>query len=219
VKRPFGKRVLEWGLEQFRLAETQKYAHVTFFYNGGYRQPLDPAKEAYVLIPSDKVQSYAQAPNMKAKEIGQKARELILSRRFQYGLINFANADMVGHTGNLAAAMQAVEAVDQALAGIVEAITQAGGTLLITADHGNADEMIGFNPKTGKREPHTRHTLNPVPVVLFDPAYQPGAYRFRAPNPERPNTLSMLAATNSILLGRVPDSDLDDPLFDLNGSR
>jgi 2,3-bisphosphoglycerate-independent phosphoglycerate mutase len=219
VKNPFGKRVLNWGLEQFRLAETQKYAHVTFFYNGGYRQPLDPAHEEYVLIPSDKVRSYAEAPTMKAAEIGKKARDLILSRRFHFGLINFANADMVGHTGDLGAAIRAVEAVDQALAGIVDAIGQAGGTLLITADHGNADEMIGFNPKTGKREPHTRHTLNPVPVVLFDPAFRPGDYALKAPNPDRPNTLSMLAATNAILLGRTPDSDLDDPLFDLNGSR
>jgi 2,3-bisphosphoglycerate-independent phosphoglycerate mutase len=219
VKNPFGKRVLEWGLEQFRLAETQKYAHVTFFYNGGYRLPLDPAHEEYVLIPSDKVQSFARAPVMKAREIGLKARELILSRRFHFGLINFANADMVGHTGDLAAAILAVEAVDAALGVIVSAIAQAGGTLLVTADHGNADEMISFNPKTGKREPNTRHTLNPVPVALFDPAFVPGAYALKPLLADRPNTLSRLAATQAILLGRVPDSDLDESLFDPNGSR
>jgi len=219
VKNPFGKRVLEWGLDQFRLAETQKYAHVTFFYNGGYRLPLDPAHEEYVLIPSDKVASFALKPAMKAREIGEKARELILSRRFHFGLINFANADMVGHTGDLAAAILAVEAVDQALGVIVEAVKAAGGTLLVTADHGNADEMISLNPKTGKREPNTRHTLNPVPVALFDPRFRPGDFALKAPQPDKPNTLSMLAATQAILLGRVPDSDLDDPLFDLNRPR
>ena len=126
---------------------------------------------------------------------------------------------MVGHTGNLAAAILAVEAADAALGVIVEAIAKAGGTLLVTADHGNADEMIGLNPKTGKREPNTRHTLNPVPVALFDPAFAPGAYALKPLHPDKPNTLSMLAATQSILLGRVPDSDLDDSLFDPNGSR
>ncbi len=216
VKNPFGKRVLEWGLDQFRLAETQKYAHVTFFYNGGYRQPLDPKHEEYALIPSDKIDSFAKAPVMKAREIGQKARELILSRRFGFGLINFANADMVGHTGNIAAAIQGVEAVDQALGTIIAAVAQAGGTCLVTADHGNADEMISLNPTTGRREPNTRHTLNPVPVVLFDPAYRVGDYALKACDAEKPNTLSMLAATHSILLGREPDSDLDDSLFDLN---
>jgi len=216
VKHPFGKRVLEWGFDQFRLAETQKYAHVTFFYNGGYRQPLDPKHEDYVLIPSDRLPSFAQAPAMKAREIGQKARALILSGRYRFGLINFANADMLGHTGDIAAAIRGIEAVDQALGEVVAALAQVGGTCLITADHGNADEMISLNPKTGKREPNTRHSLNPVPVVLVDPLFEAGDYALKPPDPDKPNTLSMIAATNSILLGRVPDSDIDDSLFALN---
>ena len=213
VKRPFGRRILELGLNQFRLAETQKYAHVTFFFNGGYREPLDPAKEEYVLIESDKVDSFAEAPAMKAREIGARARQLILSGRFQFGLINFANADMVGHTGNLAAAVQAVEAVDRALTVIFDALAQVGGMAIVTADHGNAEEMISDNPKTGKREINTRHSLNPVPMYLFDPAYH-GEYQLRQGTPERPLTLANLAASAYILLGLTPPEDMEAPLFE-----
>jgi 2,3-bisphosphoglycerate-independent phosphoglycerate mutase len=120
---------------------------------------------------------------------------------------------MLGHTGNIAAAVRGVEAVDQALGEIVAALAQAGGTCLITADHGNADEMISLNPKTGRREPNTRHSLNPVPVVLVDPLFKPGDYALKPALADKPNTLSMVAATNSILLGHLPDSDLDDSLF------
>jgi 2,3-bisphosphoglycerate-independent phosphoglycerate mutase len=215
VKDSFPRRILELGLHQFRLAETQKYAHVTFFYNGGYREPLDRKLEEYVLIPSDKIDSFAKAPQMKAREIGEKARKLILGGRFQYGLINFANTDMVGHTGDLAAAVRATEAVDAALGAVTRALAEVGGTALITADHGNADEMISLNPKTGKREPNTRHSLNPVPVILFDPRYGgPGDYTLRPLDGAQPNTLSMVAATNYLLLGRPPPDDLDRPLFE-----
>jgi 2,3-bisphosphoglycerate-independent phosphoglycerate mutase len=217
VANPFGRRIVELGLHQFRLAETQKYAHVTFFYNGGYREPLDPTREQYVLIPSDKIASFAQAPAMKAREIGEKARELILAGRFAYGLINFANTDMVGHTGDLAAAVRSAEAVDAALARLLEALAQAGGTALITADHGNADEMISPNPKTGRREPNTRHSLNPVPAILYDPLYRgPADYTLRPPDGAEPNTLARVMATNYLLLGRLPPDDVDGPLFDLN---
>ena len=112
VDDPFGKRILELGLKQFRLTETQKFAHVTFFYNGGYREPLDISMENYHLIASDKISSFAEKPGMKASEIAKKAVEFIRSGEYQYGLINFANADMVGHTGDLQAAIQAVETID-----------------------------------------------------------------------------------------------------------
>ena len=215
VANPFGKRILELGLNQFRLAETQKYAHVTFFFNGGYREPLNPGKELYHLIPSDRVPSFADAPAMKALEIGRKAAELIRSGEYQYGLINFANADMVGHTGKLGAAVEGVEAIDKGLGLIMEALEEVGGIAVITADHGNAEEMIARNPKTGKREPSTRHSLNPVPVILFDPLYEgEGDYSIRA-DPAKPNTLSNLFATNYILLGRTPPGDVDPSLFDV----
>lgn len=217
VKDGFPRRLVEQGIPQFRLAETQKYAHVTFFYNGGYREPLDGKLEEYVLIPSDKIDSFAKAPQMKAKEIGAKARQLILSGKFRYGLINFANTDMVGHTGDLAAAVRAAEAVDAALGVITEALAQTGGTALITADHGNADEMISLNPKTGRREPNTRHSLNPVPAILYDPLYRgPQDYTLRALDGTNPNTLSRVAATNALLLGMLPPDDMDAPLFDLS---
>ena len=216
VVNPFGKRILELGLHQFRLAETQKYAHVTFFFNGGYREPLDPEKEHYHLIPSDRVPSFAQAPGMKALEIGEEGAKLIRSGRYHYGLVNFANADMVGHTGDLGAAVQGVEAIDEGLGLILAALQEVGGTALITADHGNAEQMISPNPKTGRREPNTRHSLNPVPVILFDPGYG-GArdYRFRD-DEARPNTLSNIFATNYILLGRMPPQDVDPSLFDVS---
>ena len=213
VADPFGKRVLEMGLTQFRLAETQKYAHVTFFFNGGYREPLDPKRETYHLIPSDKIDSFARAPAMKAKEIGDQAVEFIRGGKHEFGLINFANTDMVGHTGESAAAALAAEAVDTALGRIVAAIEAAKGFLLITADHGNADEMISLNPKTGRREPNTRHSLNPVPVILVDPLYKPGDYRALGGEGEKALTLSRVAATNFLLLGRRPPSDIDDPLI------
>jgi 2,3-bisphosphoglycerate-independent phosphoglycerate mutase len=215
VARPFGRRILELGLEQFRLAETQKYAHVTFFFNGGYREPLDADKEQYVLIPSHRVNSFAEVPAMKAREIGQRAVALILSGRFRFGLINFANADMVGHTGNLAAAVQAVQAVDAALATIFEALARVGGLALVTADHGNAEQMISDNPKTGKREINTRHSLNPVPLYLFDADYR-GEYRLRSCDPEHPLTLANLAATMFILLGLPVPDDIEPPLFVLD---
>ena len=214
VKNPIGRRIVELGLRQFRLAETQKYAHVTFFFNGGYREPLDKALETYCLISSDKINSFARAPKMKAREIAQKACEFIRDGSYRFGLINFANADMVGHTGDLAAAIQGVEAVDGALADILQVLREKNGLAIITADHGNADEMITFNPKTGKREPNTRHSVNPVPVYLFDPQYKGTAdYRLKTNDPAHPNTLANIAATIFTLMGQPVPKDLDSSLF------
>ena len=215
VARPFGKRSVEQGLDQFRLAETQKYAHVTFFFNGGYREPLDPAKEEYVLIPSDKIDSFALAPEMKAREIGEKARDLILSGRFGFGLINFANTDMVGHTGNLRSAVKAAEAVDLALGIIFDALAQQGGLAIVTSDHGNAEEMISPNPGTGVIEINTRHSLNPVPFYLFDSEFR-GEYWFKKLSEDEPLTLANLAATLFILMGQTPPDDTAPPLFMLD---
>ncbi|MDH5752051.1 MAG: 2,3-bisphosphoglycerate-independent phosphoglycerate mutase, partial [Deltaproteobacteria bacterium] len=216
VENPFGRRLLDLGLRQFRLAETQKYAHVTFFFNGGYREPLDASLEDYLLIPSDKIASFAQAPRMKAHEIAARAVELIKGGRHDFGLINFANADMVGHTGDFNAVIKAVEAVDAALGEIVSALEQAHGIAIITADHGNADEMLFLNPVTGRSEPNTKHSINPVPALLYDPA-RPGGpdYTFRVFDPEAPLTLANLAATLFILLGLEPPPDMEPSLFQL----
>ncbi|MEC9337794.1 MAG: 2,3-bisphosphoglycerate-independent phosphoglycerate mutase [SAR324 cluster bacterium] len=211
VEEPFGKRILELGLKQFRLSETQKFAHVTFFYNGGYREPLDPLQENYHLIASDKIPSFAERPAMKAPGISKKAVEFINSGEYQYGLINFANADMVGHTGDLQATVRAVEAVDAALDNIVRAIDAVNGLLVITADHGNADEMLISN-QNETLEISTKHSLNPVPFLIYDPLYN-GDYRLKPFGQDYNNNLSNIAATNFLLLGQAVPDDLAPSLF------
>lgn len=221
VERPLGERLVEWGLTQFRLTETQKYPHVTFFFNGGRREPLDPALEEYLLIASDKIDSFADAPAMKAVEIAGAAKRLIASGRFDFGMINFANADMVGHTGDFAAAKVAAATVDTALGRVLAAVEQAGGVALVLADHGNADEMVILN-KLGAEEVSTKHSLNPVPCICFDPSLDAtGAehpYRLRqAEGEERAGQtpgLGHVAATCCVMLGRpVPEGWLS-PLFE-----
>jgi len=211
VEEPFGKRILELGLKQFRLSETQKFAHVTFFYNGGYREPLDPLQENYHFIASDKIPSFAERPAMKAPGISKKAVEFINSGEYQYGLINFANADMVGHTGDFQATVRAVEAVDAALDNIVRAIDAVNGLLVITADHGNADEMLISN-QNGTLEISTKHSLNPVPFLIYDPLYN-GDYRLKPFGQDYNNNLSNIAATNFLLLGQYVPDDLAPSLF------
>ena len=148
------------GLKQIRMAETEKYPHVTYFLNGGREHQL-PGEDR-VMVPSPKVAPYDLQPEMSAPELTQRAVEAIDSGKYDLIVLNFANADMVGHTGVLPAAVKAVEAVDRGLGRIAEAIERAGGALLVTADHGNAETM--FDPQTNG--PHTAHTLNVVPVVL-----------------------------------------------------
>jgi 2,3-bisphosphoglycerate-independent phosphoglycerate mutase len=155
-----GAVVAQAGLRQLRIAETEKYAHVTFFLNGGEERPY-PGEER-ILVPSPKVATYDLKPEMSAYEVTDKLVQAIESGRFDFIVVNFANTDMVGHTGRLDAAVKAVEAVDRCLGRLIEAVERAGGALLITADHGNAEMMR--DPDTG--EPHTAHTLNRVPVVL-----------------------------------------------------
>ena len=212
VEEPFGKRILELGLKQFRLSETQKFAHVTFFYNGGYREPLDPLQENYHFIASDKIPSFAERPAMKAPGISKKAVEFINSGEYQYGLINFANADMVGHTGDFQATVRAVEAVDSALDNIVRAIDAVNGLLVITADHGNADEMLISN-QNGTLEISAKHSLNPVPFLIYDPLYN-GDYRLKPFGQEYNNNLSNIAATNFLLMGQAVPDDLAPSLFE-----
>lgn len=158
-----GEVVSEAGLRQVRMAETEKYPHVTYFLNGGREEPF--AGEDRVMVPSPKVATYDLQPEMSAPELADRAVEAIRSGNYDLVVLNFANADMVGHTGSLPAAVRAVAAVDEALGRIVDAITAAGGALLVTADHGNAELMR--DPMTGA--PHTAHTTNPVPVMLLGP--------------------------------------------------
>ena len=159
----FGEVVSRAGLTQLRIAETEKYAHVTFFFNGG-RETVFPGEER-ILVPSPKVATYDQQPEMSAPEVTDKVVEAITAHRFDIIVLNYANTDMVGHTGRLDAAVKAVETVDTCLGRLSEAVERSGGTLVITADHGNAETMR--NAETG--EPHTAHTLNPVPFVVVNP--------------------------------------------------
>jgi len=145
--------------QQLRIAETEKYAHVTFFFSGG-RESLYQGEER-LLIPSPDVSTYDQMPEMSAPEVTEKLVEAIGSGKFDAIICNYANCDQVGHTGDLSASIKAVEAVDACLAKVLEAADPGGGELLITADHGNVEEMFDeFN-----NQPHTQHTTLPVPLV------------------------------------------------------
>src|SRR5215472_16035555 len=159
----FGEVVSRAGLTQLRIAETEKYAHVTFFFNGG-RETVFPGEER-ILVPSPKVATYDQQPEMSAPEVTDEVVAAIAAHRFDVIVLNYANTDMVGHTGRLDAAVKAVETVDTCLGRLSNAVERAGGTLAITADHGNAEMMR--DAETG--EPHTAHTLNPVPFVVVNP--------------------------------------------------
>jgi 2,3-bisphosphoglycerate-independent phosphoglycerate mutase len=151
------------GLSNLRIAETEKYAHVTYFFNGG-EETVYPG-ESRILIPSPSVSTYDLKPEMSAYEVGERAVAEIASGKYALMVLNFANGDMVGHTGVLPAAIQAIEAVDRNVQRVVEMVWEVGGTALVTADHGNAEQMI--DPKTGG--PFTAHTTNLVPLVLADP--------------------------------------------------
>jgi 2,3-bisphosphoglycerate-independent phosphoglycerate mutase len=150
------------GKTMFRTAETEKYAHVTYFFNGGVEPPY-PGEER-VLVPSPQVATYDLQPEMSAAGVTDVLCNAIEARQHDFILCNYANADMVGHTGSLKATISAVETVDQCLARVVQSADRAGARLIVTADHGNAELMI--DPEAGG--PHTAHTLNPVPLVLRD---------------------------------------------------
>ncbi len=158
----FGEYISKQGLTQLRIAETEKYAHVTFFFNGGEEKQFEG--EDRILIPSPKVETYDMKPEMSAYEVTEKVLDEIANDRFDNIILNFANPDMVGHTGSLPAAIKAVETVDECVGKIVALIEEKEANLIITADHGNCEQMIDY--KTG--EPHTAHTTNPVPIVVIN---------------------------------------------------
>jgi 2,3-bisphosphoglycerate-independent phosphoglycerate mutase len=160
LRETIGELVARAGRTQLRIAETEKYAHVTFFLNGGREAPF-PGEER-ILVPSPKVATYDLKPEMSAPEVTARLVDAVESGRFDFIVVNYANGDMVGHTGVLPAAIKAVESVDACLARLAAAVERAGGALLITADHGNAEEMAD----EAHHQPHTQHTLNPVPVLL-----------------------------------------------------
>lgn len=163
ITNTLGQVIAEAGLRQLRIAETEKYAHVTFFFNGGEEVPF-PGEERK-LIPSPKVATYDLQPQMSAPEVTEQLLAFIEAEEFDVYIMNYANLDMVGHTGVMEAAVEAVETVDACVGKVVEAVIDKGGALLITADHGNADQMV--DPKIGGS--YTAHTLNPVPCIAVVP--------------------------------------------------
>lgn len=160
IANTLGAWLAAHGKTQFRLAETEKYPHVTFFFNGGVEVPA--AGEERQMAPSPKVRTYDLAPEMAAGEVTEHLAGAIRSGKYDLIVCNFANPDMVGHTGDLSAAIRAVESVDRGLGEALAALGEAGGAMIVTADHGNCEVMV--DPETGG--PHTAHTLNPVPVIL-----------------------------------------------------
>ncbi|MGI6690314.1 MAG: 2,3-bisphosphoglycerate-independent phosphoglycerate mutase [Christensenellales bacterium] len=159
-----GEYLSQQGKTQVRIAETQKYAHVTFFFNGGVEAP-NPGEDR-VLIPSSQVATFDLKPEMSAPEVTEKALELINSGQYDVMILNYANCDMVGHTGVMEAAVQAVREVDRGVGMLVDAILKAGGRAFVTADHGNAEQMVDYD----LGGPFTAHTTNPVPFIACDPA-------------------------------------------------
>jgi 2,3-bisphosphoglycerate-independent phosphoglycerate mutase len=176
IERTISEYLAHNGIAQFACSETQKYGHVTYFWNGNNSAKFDEKAEVWQEIPSDRV-AFDQAPAMKAAEIAAATIAALKTERFKFLRINFANGDMVGHTGSLPAAVAAVKAVDAGLAQLVEAVDACGGTLVVTADHGNCEQMYAVDKKTGKPvaaagggfEPLTSHTLNQVPFIIHGP--------------------------------------------------
>jgi 2,3-bisphosphoglycerate-independent phosphoglycerate mutase len=197
-------------IKSFAISETQKFGHVTYFWNGNRSGYIDENLETYVEIPSDRIR-FDKAPRMKAIEIRDKTIEMLKSGDFRFGRLNFANGDMVGHTGVMAAAIIAVETVDQCVGELLEVIREMEGIAVVTADHGNSDEMFTVN-KNGARKTKTAHTLNPVPFVIYDPQYS-GEYNMadlKSPG------LSNVAATLLNLLGYAKVEDYDPSLIQVS---
>ncbi len=161
IHNGFGEYISSLGLKQLRIAETEKYAHVTYFFNGGREQPY-PGEDR-IMVPSPKVATYDLKPEMSAFEVTDKLEAAILSRQYDAIICNYANGDMVGHSGNMAAAVKAIEALDSCIGRVVKAMQSIGGEVIITADHGNAEQMLD----RATQQAHTAHTLNPVPFLYI----------------------------------------------------
>ncbi len=200
IDGPVGVYMCANKIPAFAVSETQKFGHVTYFWNGNKSGYIDHNLEEYVEVPSDKVR-FDTAPRMQADAITDKTIELLKSGKFKFGRINYPNGDMVGHTGVPAAIITSVEAVDEGLAKLLPVIRQLNGILVVLADHGNADEM--YTVKGGKKQVSTAHSLNPVPCAIVDPNYN-GEYEFAA---VKDQGLANVAATLLNLLGYEAPKD------------
>jgi len=217
IERPMGEILAAAHVPQLAISETQKYGHVTYFWNGNRSGMFDNATETYVEIPSDRV-PFEQRPWMKAAEITDRLIAELRTGKHRFARVNYANGDMVGHTGSFDATVLAVEAVDLQLARLAEAVEELQGILVVTADHGNADEMFQRDKKgavqrdkQGQPVPKTSHTLNPVPFFIHDPM-RGDRYEI---DPERCKHagIANVTATCFELLGFTPPDDLESSLL------
>jgi 2,3-bisphosphoglycerate-independent phosphoglycerate mutase len=208
IDRTLGEYLVASGVRQLACSETQKFGHVTYFWNGNRSGYLDQSLETYIEVPSDRI-SFDQRPWMKAAEITDAVISGLQAKPYGFARLNYANGDMVGHTGNFDATRLAVEVVDLALARLLPAVKALGGVVIVTADHGNADEMYELDKKGGVKiennrpKSKTSHTLNQVPAIIYDPQFT-GEYRLDA-SVAKPG-LANVAATALFLMGyQAPD--------------
>ncbi|XP_057872113.1 2,3-bisphosphoglycerate-independent phosphoglycerate mutase [Cryptomeria japonica] len=219
IDRTSGEYLVHNGVRTFACSETVKFGHVTFFWNGNRSGCFSKELEEYVEIPSDSGITFNVQPKMKALEISEKARDAILSRKFDQVRVNLPNGDMVGHTGDIEATVVACKAADEAVKMILDAVEQVGGIYLVTADHGNAEDMVKRN-KTGKPQLDkdgniqilTSHTLSPVPIAIGGPGLKEGV-RFR--NDLKQPGLANVAATMINLMGFEAPSDYEPTLIEV----
>jgi len=208
IDRTVSEYLCDAGLRSFAISETQKYGHVTYFWNGNRSGYIDPDLETYIEIPSDNVE-FNKTPAMKVREITDRTIELLRSGDYDWGRLNFPNPDMVGHTGDLTAAIEAIRVLDECVARLLAVVDELGGVLVFTADHGNADIM--YTERNGVRTPMTAHTLSPVPFVVHDVSYA-GEYRMAPPADAG---LSNVAATLLDLLGFTAPADYRPSLIEM----
>jgi 2,3-bisphosphoglycerate-independent phosphoglycerate mutase len=199
IDRTMSEYLCAEGITSFAVSETQKFGHVTYFWNGNRSGYIDESLETYVEVPSDNVE-FDTTPAMKVREITAEVIDLLRSGEYRFGRLNFPSGDMVGHTGNLEATIEAMTVIDECMAELMQVIDDLDGVLVYTADHGNADIM--YTESDGVRSPKTSHTLSPVPFAIFDPNYD-GEYHM---SPTPAPGLSNVAATLLNLLGfEAPD--------------
>jgi 2,3-bisphosphoglycerate-independent phosphoglycerate mutase len=221
IDRTVGEYLVKAGVKQLAISETQKFGHVTYFFNGNRSGKFDDSLEDYIEVPSD-IGPFEQRPWMKAAEITDKVVEAILSGTYDFIRLNYANGDMVGHTGIPQAVEIAVETVDLCLARLVRSVKKANGILIVTADHGNSDDMyecnyktgeVIYDEKTGEPKPRTAHSLNPVFAYVYEPT---GSIKMTLSNQRDPG-ISNLAATCLTLLGFEPPEDYTPSIVEISG--
>ncbi|CAI0400098.1 unnamed protein product [Linum tenue] len=219
IERTSGEYLVHNGVKTFACSETVKFGHVTFFWNGNRSGCFNPEMEEYVEIPSDVGITFNVQPKMKALEIAEKARDAILSGKFHQVRVNIPNGDMVGHTGDVEATVVSCKAADEAVKIMIDAIEQVGGIFVVTADHGNAEDMVKRDKsgkpqldKNGKVQILTSHTLQPVPIAIGGPGLAPGV-RFRSDVPT--GGLANVAATMINLHGFEAPSDYETTLIEV----